>query len=207
MRVVAEGHDAGRHAAEERAGPVLTGVEQARDLGERRRGVDAAEGREAAAGVLVYHARTPDLALEVPEENFDRQLGTRGEAELPVEIQFFVRFDESRALVEIVGSEDATVRTFAADVPLAEDERISRYIEGLSDSDFTRTLRYRSLSNPANFEQPLAPALDHFFNHQTHHRGQAHCLLTMIAGSRDVPSFDLVLFQREKGIGGMRQLG
>ena len=31
-----------------------------------------------AAGVLVYHARTPDLALEVPEETFDRLLGTRG---------------------------------------------------------------------------------------------------------------------------------
>ncbi len=85
------------------------------------------------AGVLVFHARTPDLALEIPEENFDRQLGTRGDAELPVEIQFFVRFDEPRARVEIVGSEDTTVRTFAAAVPLAEDERISCMWDGRDD--------------------------------------------------------------------------
>ena len=86
-----------------------------------------------AAGVLVYHARTPDLALEVPEETFDRLLGTRGEAELPVEIEFFVRFGEPHARVEIVGSEDATVRTFATDVPLAEDERIQCLWDGRDD--------------------------------------------------------------------------
>ena len=37
------------------------------------------------------------------------------------------------------------------------------------------------------FEQPLAPALDHWFNHQTHHRGQAHTILTG-AASRLHPS-------------------
>ncbi len=49
--------------------------------------------------------------------------------------------------------------------------------------------------------QPFAPALAHFFNHQTHHRGQAHTLLT-IAGGRDAaPEMDLIYFQRETGIG------
>ena len=43
------------------------------------------------------------------------------------------------------------------------------------------------------------PAPDHFFNHQTHHRGQVHCLLTALAG--DAPSLDLILFQRESGFG------
>ena len=33
--------------------------------------------------------------------------------------------------------------------------------------------RYRTIVNPADVEQPLAPALTHLFNHQTHHRGQA----------------------------------
>ena len=36
-------------------------------------------------------------------------------------------------------------------------------------------------------------------NHQTHHRGQCHALLTRLAG--DAPSFDLILYQREAGIG------
>jgi len=48
----------------------------------------------------------------------------------------------------------------------------------------------------------MAPALAHFFNHQTHHRGQAHGLLTAITG--DAPSFDLIIFQRETGLGGAR---
>jgi uncharacterized damage-inducible protein DinB len=47
----------------------------------------------------------------------------------------------------------------------------------------------------------LAPALAHFFNHQTHHRGQAHALLSAIAGNAAAPSFDLILYQRETGVG------
>jgi uncharacterized damage-inducible protein DinB len=74
----------------------------------------------------------------------------------------------------------------------------------LSDADIAGSLRYRTVVNPRTIEQPLAPALDHFFNHQTHHRGQAHCLLTAIAG--DAPSFDLIIFQRETGFGGLRTL-
>ena len=87
----------------------------------------------------------------------------------------------------------------------AEDERIARYIDGLADADFVRPLRYRTITNPATIEQELSPALDHFFNHQTHHRGQAHALLTAITG--DAPSFDLIMFQRESGIGGARKVG
>jgi hypothetical protein len=56
----------------------------------------------------------------------------------------------------------------------AEDERIRRYISSLGDTDLAGTIRYRTVSKPTNIEQPLAPALDHFFNHQTHHRGQTH---------------------------------
>lgn len=81
----------------------------------------------------------------------------------------------------------------------AEDERILAYVEGLCESAFEGTFHYRTISNPRDISQPLAPALIHFFNHQTHHRGQAHCLLTQIAGR--APSLDLILFQRETGIG------
>jgi len=81
----------------------------------------------------------------------------------------------------------------------AEDERIVRYTDGLSAPDLTRRLRYRTISNPGDVEQPLAPALVHFFNHQTHHRGQVHALLTGLVG--DAPSLDLIAFQRQTGIG------
>jgi uncharacterized damage-inducible protein DinB len=80
-----------------------------------------------------------------------------------------------------------------------EDERIAAYIDGLSDADLAGRFRYRTITNPTNIEQPLAPALTHFFNHQTHHRGQVHCLLTGFG--LDAPSLDLLLFQRQTGIG------
>jgi len=83
----------------------------------------------------------------------------------------------------------------------AEDARISRYINGLSAADLEGHIRYRTFVRPETIEQPLAPALDHFFNHQTHHRGQAHALLSRIVGNEATPSFDLIIYQRETGVG------
>jgi uncharacterized damage-inducible protein DinB len=81
----------------------------------------------------------------------------------------------------------------------AEDARIRRYAEGLTAEILAGRIRFRTITNPADMEQPLAPALLHFFNHQTHHRGQVHGLLTGLTG--EAPSLDLMLFQRETGTG------
>ena len=81
----------------------------------------------------------------------------------------------------------------------AEDSRIARYVDGLTDADLAGRFRYRTITNPRDIEQPLQPALMHFFNHQTHHRGQAHCLLTGLTGT--APSLDLLVYQRETGTG------
>ena len=89
----------------------------------------------------------------------------------------------------------------------AEDASIIRYVESLSADDLGRKIRYRTFSNPADIEQVLSPALDHFFNHQTHHRGQAHGLLSAVIGNDATPSFDLIIYQRESGQGGLRKLG
>jgi uncharacterized damage-inducible protein DinB len=83
----------------------------------------------------------------------------------------------------------------------AEDERINRFIAGLSDKDLAGVIRFRTFVRPTDIEQPLQPALDHFFNHQTHHRGQAHALLSSIIGNEATPSFDLIIYQRETGAG------
>jgi uncharacterized damage-inducible protein DinB len=87
----------------------------------------------------------------------------------------------------------------------AEDARISTFCAGLTEERLTSDFTYRTMVNATTIVQPLAPALDHFFNHQTHHRGQAHALLTAIGGRDFAPSFDLILFQRETGLGGVRQ--
>lgn len=82
-----------------------------------------------------------------------------------------------------------------------EDERIIVWIDSLAEADLAALITYGSLSNPARVAQPLATALAHLFNHQTHHRGQAHVLLTMQSGRDAAPSLDLVAFQRATGIG------
>ena len=45
------------------------------------------------------------------------------------------------------------------------------------------------------FEQRRRDILAHLFNHQTHHRGQAHAILSIVTG-REPPALDLLAFQR-----------
>lgn len=80
-----------------------------------------------------------------------------------------------------------------------EDERIVAYIDRLSEADLAGRLSYRTITNPTDVEQSLVSALAHFFNHQTHHRGQVHCLLTGLGV--EAPSLDLLPFQRQTGMG------
>jgi len=76
----------------------------------------------------------------------------------------------------------------------AEDRRIVDFVEGLDDRRIAGTIKYRRVSSPEQFEQQLGPALAHWFNHQTHHRGQIHALLTGLVGW--APELDLLIFQR-----------
>jgi uncharacterized damage-inducible protein DinB len=76
----------------------------------------------------------------------------------------------------------------------AEDRRIVAYVDGLDDARIAGTIKYRRVSTPEEFEQELAPALAHWFNHQTHHRGQVHALLTGLVGQ--APELDLLFYQR-----------
>jgi uncharacterized damage-inducible protein DinB len=77
----------------------------------------------------------------------------------------------------------------------AEDRRIIDYVDGLTETQLAGTIRYRRVSTPEEFVQALEPALAHFFNHQTHHRGQAHTILCTF-GHRGLV-LDLLYYQRE----------
>ena len=81
----------------------------------------------------------------------------------------------------------------------AEDKRITAYVDALTEERIAAAFRYSTITNPREIEQPLGPALTHFFNHQTHHRGQAHAILTGLG--REGPVLDLLAFQRATGIG------
>ncbi|MGN6549034.1 MAG: DinB family protein [Pararhizobium sp.] len=77
----------------------------------------------------------------------------------------------------------------------AEDERIASYIENLGDAAFEGRFTYTTVTDLRTISQRLAPALDHFFNHQTHHRGQAHGILSMLG--KEPPVLDLIFFFRQ----------
>ena len=58
------------------------------------------------------------------------------------------------------------------------DERIERLIATRDAEILGLTFRWTSMSNPQPREIPFFVALSHLFNHQTHHRGQAHGMLS-----------------------------
>jgi len=76
----------------------------------------------------------------------------------------------------------------------AEDARILAWIDSLSAQAVTGRFSYMTVTDMRTISQRLAPALAHFFNHQTHHRGQVHMGLTVL-GQPSV-QLDLVAFQR-----------
>jgi uncharacterized damage-inducible protein DinB len=76
----------------------------------------------------------------------------------------------------------------------AEDARIVAWISSLSDQALAGRFSYMTVTDMRTISQRLAPALAHFFNHQTHHRGQVHMALTAL-GEPSV-QLDLIAFQR-----------
>ncbi|UGY08183.1 DinB family protein [Phyllobacterium pellucidum] len=75
-----------------------------------------------------------------------------------------------------------------------EDVRIVDWVNSLDAAAIGGRFTYTTVSDMRTISQRLAPALAHLFNHQTHHRGQAHAILTALG--KTAPSFDLIQFQR-----------
>lgn len=58
------------------------------------------------------------------------------------------------------------------------DAEILDLVEGLDDQKIASELRYTTVVNPHPRVTPMWLALMHFFNHQTHHRGQITTLVS-----------------------------
>ena len=76
----------------------------------------------------------------------------------------------------------------------AEDRRIVEWVGSLSEKALEGRFTYMTVTDMRTVSQRLAPALSHLFNHQTHHRGQAHAILTILG--RPSMQLDLIYFQR-----------
>lgn len=76
------------------------------------------------------------------------------------------------------------------------DKRIRLWADQLSDDDLQGELIWFSASVDRDVSKSKALCVTHMFNHQTHHRGQVHAMLTA-AGSK-APVSDIV-FMPEDG--------
>jgi uncharacterized damage-inducible protein DinB len=78
---------------------------------------------------------------------------------------------------------------------IGEDRRMVDLVEGYEEADLERIVSYRMVTRPEDVTTPLPLCWLHLFNHQTHHRGQVHGLLSQT----DVPPppLDLIYYLRE----------
>ncbi|MEM8730085.1 MAG: DinB family protein [Pseudomonadota bacterium] len=72
----------------------------------------------------------------------------------------------------------------------AMDHRLTGWADRLSASDLAGDLTWYSALAQTDQTQPKALCVAHMFNHQTHHRGQVHAMITQ-AGAK-APVSDLV---------------
>lgn len=79
----------------------------------------------------------------------------------------------------------------------ALDERLLFFVLSLSPDRLEEVLVYKTMAGVPH-ETPMQLVLGHVFNHQTHHRGQAHAMLsgTTVAP----PSLDMIAFAREEQV-------
>jgi uncharacterized damage-inducible protein DinB len=69
------------------------------------------------------------------------------------------------------------------------DGRIRIWAETLTNLDLIRTLSWYSGALDQNVQRPLRLCIAHMFNHQTHHRGQVHAMITALGHA--APTTDL----------------
>ena len=75
------------------------------------------------------------------------------------------------------------------------DAKICDWADGLKPEDLTGALTFFSASIDAEFTQNRAVCVTHFLNHQTHHRGQIHAMLT--AAGQKAPVSDLIFMPED----------
>ncbi len=77
---------------------------------------------------------------------------------------------------------------------ITEDERLIAVVDKHDDAALANLHSYKTTSGMPQ-SQVRSDILLHLFNHQTHHRGQAHACLSILTGD-EPSSLDLLVFQR-----------
>ena len=147
------------------------------------------------------NSRIYDAALDLTDEEFTRPVGAAFGSMMGTLNHLLVT--DRIWMKRFTGEGDAPVSLDAVlhkGLPAlrvareAEDGRIVDWVESLTDQDLAGRFTYTTVTDMRTISQRLSPALGHFFNHQTHHRGQAHMILTVLG--RPSVLLDLIYFQR-----------
>lgn len=146
------------------------------------------------------NARICGAALALPEEAYRRPTGVfftslHGTLNhvLTADRIWLARLTgegDAPASVDVVLFHDRAALTRAR---MAEDARIIAVVEGYDEAGFAGMLRYANTSGE-QLEQPVSDVLTHVFNHQTHHRGQAHACVSIVGAAP--PPLDFMAFLR-----------
>ncbi|MEP2642342.1 MULTISPECIES: DinB family protein [Roseobacteraceae] len=108
------------------------------------------------------------------------------------------RFDPSVAPPAVAAADNTklhpTIQSWATD-RVRMDGHITLWAEGLRAADLLGDLDWTSGLLKTDMRAPMATAVTHFFNHQTHHRGQIHMMLT--AAGQTAPVTDLIFLPED----------
>ena len=107
------------------------------------------------------------------------------------------RFDGGPAQSPVIADSAAFTATVGdgAHQRIRTDARIVTWAAGVTASDLSGDLTWFSGSLNAEVAKPTATCITHFFNHQTHHRGQLHAMLTAAGQTPDAT--DLVFMPKD----------
>ena len=148
----------------------------------------------AWANALVYAA-----VAELSDEEYRRDLGAFFPSVhatlnhvLYADGVWMTRFagkDTGPVLLDTILFDDFTALRAAR---AAMDENIISFIDGLDSVE--GTFSYQRGNPPKTYTDRIGTTLAHFFNHQTHHRGQVHMMLTVLG--QPSLALDMIYFLR-----------
>ncbi|MCG8270560.1 DinB family protein [Aquamicrobium sp. NLF2-7] len=147
------------------------------------------------------NARIYDAASELGEDEFQRDVGAAFGSLMGTLNHILVA--DRIWMKRFTGEGDAPAKldtilhrelSLLREARQAEDARIVDWIGAMTPEGLAGRFTYITVTDVRTISQRLSPALGHVFNHQTHHRGQAHAILTMLGQPSVV--LDLVYFQR-----------
>jgi len=83
----------------------------------------------------------------------------------------------------------------------AEDDRLIELVDGLDEPSLAAWRSYKVMIGSGVERTQVRGILLTMFNHQTHHRGQVHCLLTQ--HGLTAPALDVIFFLEDMGLGAL----